>query len=103
MEPTDKIMWEDQEYDYILKFDGKIVELGYKEGGSYFTCLAISPIEYRKTNPTKAKASVTKFDNVTIFDISDDWGEWHRMVIPNSLASIIERAISGLKAQNLLN
>ena len=44
----DKILFENQEFDLIREFDCHVVSLAYHEGGTFFTCIPISPLEHRE-------------------------------------------------------
>lgn len=97
------VVWEGREYHSINKFDCNIVDLQTTaKGGGYFTVLAISPTEYRRNNPTKAKVIINREDTVTQFIIYDDWGHPHEMVIPNYFAQDIFNAEQAAKEQELL-
>jgi hypothetical protein len=89
-------------YDEIVKFDGRILNFKYKTGGSYFTVLPISDLNYRKKNPTKAKAEVKILLNRTTFIITDDWGKRTSVHIENYHEKEIAEAIKSLKEQELL-
>lgn len=92
------VIWQGREYYGINKFDCRIVDLkSTKNGGTYFTGIPISPLEYRKKNPTKAevkiiKVEITKSVNYTIFIVYDDWGTPHKMMIPDTMSEEIKIA-----------
>jgi hypothetical protein len=98
------IYFEDRHpFDYINKFDCHIIDLGYKEGGSFFTALPISPLEYRKSHPNdKVGVRVSKNQKKTTFFISDDYGLIHQIVIDNIHEKEINNAIDAARKQEIL-
>lgn len=97
------VIWQDSEYDYINEFDCHIVDLGYKEGGSYFTCIPISCLEYRKTSKKKCQQVVIKNnDKYVEFHIRDDWDILYIMKIPFYMRDKIEIAKQAAIQQELL-
>jgi hypothetical protein len=99
------VIWELRPFFGIERFN--CIEVSLKttpDGGSYFTCLPISPLSYRKNKPTKAMVRVNKLKNgYTEFLINDDWGSEHQMLIPNYMNVEIEKAIKAAKNNRLLS
>lgn len=102
-------------FESIIKFDCNIVQLKTKGGGTYSTSVAVSPLEYRKQNKTKAKVSINNIRAVvegysnqqiisdyTVFLITDDWGDNYSMHIPSFMKKEIEIATKAAKEQDLL-
>lgn len=96
------IIWEGEKYSQIKKFDCRVVELETKEGGGYCIALPISPLSFRKTNPTKAKVKIITKKDFTDFIITDDWGYPRIMSIPNEMKSEIQTAIKSAVKNGLL-
>lgn len=91
-------------YSKIRKFDCRIIDVGWQEGGGgYFTVLPVSPLEYRKRNPTKASVQIIEqpYGYVT-FLIVDDWGDQHSVRIHKSLDAEIKLATKIARDENLL-
>lgn len=109
-------------YTDIEKFDGRIIdlkvdydnlseeELNKHQYGcaEYFTLIPISPLDYRKENPTQAKVTVEPIPNpiensfYTCFKIYDDWGgveliyietEEHKEDIEKTVKSLIQEEL----------
>lgn len=97
-----KVIFENREYDHINKFDCRIVDLGFKEGGSFFTVLPVSDLEYRENNPTKASVTVSYNKQYATFLIASDWGQVYTIKIPISMIKEIEAAINAAKRQKLI-
>lgn len=96
------IIWEDEVYSKIIRFDCHIVELETKYGGGYFTVIPISPPEYRKHTPTKARVVIEDDGGYTTFKIYCDWGQCHLMQIPNEMVEAIEMGRQGAVDNDLL-
>ena len=99
------VIWELRPFFSIKRFDCVEVSLQpVADGGGYYTCLPISPLSYRKNNPTKAMVRVQKMDNgYTEFLINDDWGTERQMLVPNYMKVEIEKAIRSAKKNKLLS
>lgn len=85
------VIFNNEEYFKIIKFDCNVVDLAHKEGGGYFTVLPVS---------TRSKVEVKKDDTHTNFIITDDWGKVHIMLIPNFMNDEIAIAIKGAEKIN---
>lgn len=91
----EKIIFQGNFYDKVRRFDCNVVDLGYNEGGSFFTVIPISPVEYRRANPTKAHVEITEpaaVPNHILFSIWDDWGSCHEIYLPRKMSAEIEAA-----------
>lgn len=103
-ETQPEIIWQGRRFFGIVKFDCHIVNL-YNDptlSGEYFTILPISSTEYRRENHTKAKVEVNVEDSLTVFLITDDWGEKRTMKIPNKMNKEIQAAIASAVKKELL-
>lgn len=104
----DTVIWQNQTYYGIHRFDCHEVALytypnGKKENNwGYHTVLPISPAEFRRQNPTKAKVKIENGAGYVIFIIFDDWGDKYVMMIPNEMYHEISAAIEGAKKNELL-
>jgi hypothetical protein len=85
------VIFNNEEYFKIIKFDCNVVDLSYKEGGGYFTVLPVS---------THSKVEINKDNNRTTFIITDDWGKVHVMLIPNFMNEEIATAIKSAEKIN---
>lgn len=97
------VLWEGKLYCGIREFDCIRVDLFTEPTmrGGYFTVIPISAAEFRRDNPTKAKALIVNRGEWTEFTIWDDWGEGHVMKIHNSLSAEISSAIEGAKRNEI--
>lgn len=91
---TLKILWDNEEWDRIIMFDGITVHLTNEFGGGYITHLAVSDLSFRTNFPNHDKAFVEIQSDVlyTHFIISDDYGKKRTMSIPNTLSEEINTA-----------
>jgi len=95
-------------YDHVRKFDGIVLDLGYKNPewrGSYFTGFSVSPLEYRKQNPTCASVDITHEPSGAVtFRIRSDFGGVYSsaVTLPAVLKDEIETAIAAIRANGLL-
>lgn len=99
------IIWEGQYYYDIQTFDCRIVRLQpHRIGGGYTTVLPISPLEYRKKNPTKAKVVIINKEEREYVDFHcyNDYGGCSIMSIPKYMVEKIEVAKFAAKEQELL-
>lgn len=104
MSSSNKVIYNEKEYDNITEFNCKVVHVGYKEGGSFMTCIPISNLSYRKKHKTLASVNIVKNKTHTIFTITDDWGsDNHVMKIPNNMELEIINATKWATKQKLLN
>ena len=62
-----------EEYE-AEKFNEFSLDTGVLGLANFFTVLCISPIDYRKKNPTKAKIEIDKRDDEMIISITNDYG-----------------------------
>lgn len=98
-----KIQWAGQEWDRIVRFDCHIVELGYHDGpGGYFTALPISPLSYRRQNPTQASVRIFRGHRHMVFEITTDYGDRKEMRIPFAMKAEITAAVDAARAMELL-
>lgn len=98
-----KVIVDGFDYFDVIEFDGLQIELQTTaEGGTFFTCFAISPLDYREKHPTKAGARIYVVDNYTNFDIFDDYGHKSVVKIHNSLYEVIKKAVNNLTKQKLI-
>ena len=101
--PLSKINWEGHDYFDVINFDGINVHLKTTpDGGSYFTHMAISELEYREKHRTKAGVRIDETEKYTIFNIFDDYGSKSVMKLHNSLSDIIEKARFNVIKEKLL-
>lgn len=78
------------EYAAIKKFDCHTISLIEEHGSGYSVVIPISPKEYRRKNPTKAKVKITEaIDGYTTFWCYDDLGNAYVLDIPNHLQNQI--------------
>ncbi len=97
------ILWQNDIYHGIIKFDGRIIYLRKSEdGGTYFTILPISEKEYRKKHPTKACVRMSQEGVKIRFEITDDWGDNYFLYISTDMENQIEKAKKAIIAENLL-
>jgi hypothetical protein len=96
------IRYDGQEYISVRRFDCVVISLINEYGVGFFTSLPISPLEYRESNPTKAKVIVIKNKVFTRFVIIDDYGKEHYIDIDNEHKKIINEAINKAKDNKLL-
>lgn len=82
---SQSVIFNNEEYYKILKFDCSIVDLETINGGGYFTVLPVS---------THSKVEVHKDETHTIFSITDDWGKANTMIIPNFMHEEIAIAVT---------
>lgn len=77
------------------------VHLGYdKEGpGGWATGIPISPPEYRAKSPTKASATVEETPNSITFNLTDDWGNTHKLIVDGDEMNnpIVQRELEKVK------
>ena len=97
------IIFEGKKYFGVQKFDCHIVGLFTEETlqGKFFTVIPISPKDYRKTRPTKAKVEIDIEKEWTIFKIFSDWGKCYVMQMHNSLKNEIKIAKDAAIEQGL--
>lgn len=81
-----------------------VVSLLNIAGGGYSTVLPISPADYRKERPTRARAFYSLNKGVHRFLLSDDWGTEHVLILPDDETNraIALDQVERLKAANLL-
>ena len=82
------VIFEKRNYYGVKEFDGKVVHL-YTEPtlqGTFMTVIPISPFEYRKKSPTKAKVEIIEDLEWTNFIMTDDWGKKHTIQLHNTLS-----------------
>ena len=98
------IYYQDREYISFEKLDifGGILDLDNGKGGGYFTHFAVSPIEYRKKNPTKAKFEVDKENEKITISITNDWGKKNIITITDESISdpVLIEALKKFEQQN---
>lgn len=97
------IIFEDEIFIEIEKFD--CISLGLKRagGGSYFTVFPISPKEHRaKHQNIQANVEIKQTKDFTVFYITDDWGTIHTVQITNDHKKEIEAAIQLAVDQELI-
>lgn len=82
------VIFQQRKYYGIKEFDGKVVSLFTEPTlqGTSLTVIPISPFEYRKKSPTKAKVETIDDGEWTNFIITNDWGDKYSMQIHNSLS-----------------
>ena len=86
----------------IKKFNCRVVSLLTKWGGTYFTVIPISKLEYRAKNKSSAHVKISKDDDYITFMIYDDWGQEHIMEIPRSMKREIKYATQSAVDDKLL-
>lgn len=98
------VIFEGRKFFGIREFDCHIVGLFTEKTlqGTFFTVIPISPAEYRKKIPTKAKVKIQTKGDWTTFKMYSDWGQCHKMEIHNSLSKEIEFAKQKAVEQSLL-
>lgn len=99
------VIFKNQKYYGVKEFDGKVIHL-YTEPtlhGTFMTVIPISPLEYRKEKPTKAKVEVVEDSDWTNFIMTDDWGERYTIQLHNSLSYEIAYAKQMCIKNGLLN
>ncbi len=82
------VIFEKRNYYGVKEFDGKVINLFTEPTlqGTFLTVIPISPFEYRKKSPTKAKVEVIEDLEWTNFIMTDDWGNKHTIQLHNSLS-----------------
>lgn len=80
---SQSVIFNNEEYFKILKFDCSVIDLETINGSGYFTVLPVS---------THSKIQVLKNKVHTTFSICDDWGKVNTMVIPNYMDEEIKIA-----------
>ncbi len=78
-------------YPLINKFDGKVCDFGFPEGGGWMTSI---PFSKRKG---KGAATLTIMKDWVEFDITDDWGAHHYLYIRKTESDVIFKAILSYK------
>lgn len=98
------VIFEGRKYYGIREFDCINVDLFTEEtlNGFFFTSIPISPVDYRKKTPTKARVEIQTKRGWTVFKIYSDWGTHSEMKIHNSLSNEIEFAKQKAIEYNLL-
>lgn len=88
------VIFEGRKFFGIKEFDCHCVGLFTEKTleGGFFTVIPISPLEYRKKTPTKARVEIKTENDWTIFKLYSDWGNYSIMEIHNSLSKEIEFA-----------
>ena len=89
------VKYQGREYAEIIEFNCTFVKLKTLGGGTFVTCIPVSPLEYRIEKEKKypwphkycPKANVVIERDViyTTFKIMDDYGEVFIMEIPNEM------------------
>jgi len=82
--------------------DHLTVDLCFRGGGSYFTGIPISSLEYRKKWPTHASALVVKAKKVKRVEITDDHGSFYSLSFEDEDEASYLRTIEVLKKMELL-
>jgi hypothetical protein len=87
-----------------LDLPNGIVSMFTMGGGSYFTVIPISSVAHRRRNKTQASAMYAREGDVHRFQVFDDWGSPHTLLIPDGEArrEIIQDNIKKLEAAGLL-
>lgn len=85
------VIFNNEEYFKILKFDCSVVDLENINGGGYFTVLPVS---------THSKVEILKDVTQTTFKITDDWGKVNTMSIPNFMHKEITTATESAEKIN---
>ncbi len=97
------IKFNGKEYVAIEKFDCHTIDLTLPHGSGYCTVLPISPADYRRKTPTKAKVRITEtIEGYVSFWCYDDLGYAHVIDIPKHMEKEIETATQAAKDFELL-
>jgi hypothetical protein len=96
------ITFDGMEWPIIRQFDCRVISVEGKSGGGWFTCLPISPTEYRRKHPTKARVAVSRGETDTVFHITDDWGHLHKVTLSNDMQEEIKAATAAAVSQGLM-
>lgn len=102
--PEYPIIFEGRKFTGIKEFDCQIVSLFTEPTfeGTFFTELPISPKDFRKRHPTRARVEIGKATNWVFFEIWDDHGTLSIMKIHANLTKEIDFATKAAFKQGLL-
>ena len=98
------IRYKGGEFDSIKEFDCRVLSFEHDAGGSYFTVIPISPLDYRERegNRDKARVDITIGATSTQFDITSDYKEIYTVSIDNIHSDEIQKAIISANKDKLL-
>lgn len=78
-----------------------IIELMTGFGGSFFTGLSISPLDYRSQHTSNAKITYKITKKQTMFLITNDWGTESEIIMDNTHKDLIRKSIKRIKEEKL--